>query len=595
MTETTAAETVNRSLSNLALATQQGKNTFYIVAEDNNVNTETGVGNRNFEAYASVDFWASTTAPGAPTGLAVTDASDRSLSKWRLTLTWIEPVTGSEVDVYYIYRSIDNTNFSKIGEVSSTAYTDTDLVQSKLYYYKVYAVDNAKSLSLASSTVSLAPEGKYSDPPVAGGAPSVVTGSSTATLTWTTSRSAYGTVEYGKTTSYGQAASETTTSTSHSIKLTGLSSGTTYHYRVQNLDDSSMVGYSRSAAYSGDYSFTTLSAAEISDVEIKDTGLDFALISWKTRTTSSSEVVYGKTMDYGESVVVSTSTDETEHTVRLEDLEHSNTYHFKIKGTTVDGDDIESQDITFSTVTFPKLTSYVIKTDQSTGGTTIAAAWSTNVKTSSVLEYQRAEIVGDYSIDELEQMSQTELARVPIKIVGDIEEVAKNDLSFDHVIRAGSLKDGSIYVLRIKGRDVYGNELVSDPVRYVTGKDTRAPVISNLSVETQLSGSGIDSKAQILVSWETDEEATSQVIYGHGTGTEYQMSTSEDKSKKTRHIVVIRDLEPNSSYHLKAVSSDSMNNTIYSQDIIAVTPSTSESALDIVLIQLEEIFGFLNF
>jgi len=38
-----------------------------------------------------------------------------------------------------------------------------------------------------------------------------------------------------------------------------------------------------------------------------------------------------------------------------------------------------------------------------------------------------------------------------------------------------------------------------------------------------------------------------------------------------------------------------MGNTSYSEDIIAVTPSKSESALDIVLSQLEDIFGFLKF
>ncbi len=595
MTETTSSETVNRALSNLALATQQGKNTFYLVAEDNNINTETGAGNRNFEAYNSVDFYASTTAPGAPTNLVVTDASDRSNSIWRLTLTWVEPTTSTDLSRYDVYRSTDNSSYTKLGEVSSTAYTDTGLTQSTTYYYKVYSVDSAGSNSLASVIVSLAPEGRYNEPPMAGGAPLVSAGSTTAILTWTTSRPAFGTVEYGKTSNYGSAASETTSSTVHTVKLTGLASGEAYHYRVQNLDDSSLVGYERGEAYSSDYTFTTLNSAEISEIVVKDVGLDFAIISWITRTTSSSEVVYGKTLDYGSKVTVSTAADETEHIVQLEDLEHSTTYHFKIKGVTVDGDDIESQDISFDTVAFPKINAYVVKTDQSTGGTTVAAAWTTNKETTSVISYQRAELV-DNSLDigRLEQMSQAELARLKIKLVGDEEEVASNDLKIEHLLRVGSLDDGSVYVLRLKGRDEKGNEIVGDPIRYVTGKDTRAPVVSNLAVESQMSGSGADSKAQIIVSWETDEEASSQVIYGQGTGSDYPQSTTEDKSKKTRHIVVIRDLDPNTSYHLKVVSKDAMDNPSYSEDIIAVTPTTSESALDIVLTQLEDIFGFLR-
>ena len=188
--------------------------------------------------------------------------------------------------------------------------------------------------------------------------------------------------------------SEASVSDSHSIKVTGLQPGKTYHYRVMNLDDSSLVGYERSEAYSSDYSFTTLSAAEISDVTIDEVTLDSAVVSWKTRTMSSSIVDYGLTTEYGESVTVSTTSDENSHTARLIGLTHSSTYHFRILGKTVDGDNIYSQDYSFQTITFPKVTAYVLKTDQSAGGTIISVAWSSNVPTTSVVEYQAAVISG---------------------------------------------------------------------------------------------------------------------------------------------------------------------------------------------------------
>ncbi|MDD4986418.1 MAG: hypothetical protein PHQ43_11685, partial [Dehalococcoidales bacterium] len=228
MTETTAAEAVNRALTSVSLATQQGKNTFYIVAEDNNINLETGRGNANFEAYESVDFYALTVAPEAPSNLTVSDTSDRDSSKWRLTLAWDVGSTAlATPDHYEVYRSTDNATFSSIGEVSATAYTDTNLTQSTTYYYKVKAVDNAGASSLFTSTVSLAPEGRYTSPPTAGGTPTVTEGSTTATIAWASSRAAFGTVEYGETSSYGASASEASARASHSIKVTGLQPGKT--------------------------------------------------------------------------------------------------------------------------------------------------------------------------------------------------------------------------------------------------------------------------------------------------------------------------------------------------------------------------------
>ena len=72
-----------------------------------------------------------------------------------------------------------------------------------------------------------------------------------ATITWTTDENATSVVEYGATTGYGLIRSDNTLVTSHSVNLTGLSSGTTYHYRVKSVD---AVGIENVSA---DYTFTT--------------------------------------------------------------------------------------------------------------------------------------------------------------------------------------------------------------------------------------------------------------------------------------------------------------------------------------------------
>ena len=190
-------------------------------------------------------------------------------------------------------------------------------------------------------------------------------------------------------------------------------------------------------------------------------------------------------------------------------------------------------------------------------------------------------------------MNQEELAKVPISLKGEAMQVARAELSKTHVMRLEGLEDGAMYVIRLKGRDKYGNEAVSEAVRYVTGADTRPPKISNVSVESQMSGSGEASSAQLIVSWETDEEATTQVVYGQGTGSDYPVDTGNTGLTK-RHTVVIRDLAHTSSYHLKIVSKDKTGNVAESGDLIAVTPALQESALDVVLKNLEDVFGFLR-
>lgn len=59
----------------------------------------------------------------------------------------------------------------------------------------------------------------------------------TATVTWTTNEAATSKVDYGLTSSYGSTTTlDATLVTSHSVGLSGLTGGTTYHYRVRSKD-----------------------------------------------------------------------------------------------------------------------------------------------------------------------------------------------------------------------------------------------------------------------------------------------------------------------------------------------------------------------
>ena len=70
----------------------------------------------------------------------------------------------------------------------------------------------------------------------------VTTTNTGATITWTTAVPATSRVKYGLTTSYGTLSSGNSNyTTAHSVGLTALSAGTTYHYRVLSNDSTGVL------------------------------------------------------------------------------------------------------------------------------------------------------------------------------------------------------------------------------------------------------------------------------------------------------------------------------------------------------------------
>ncbi|HVP05115.1 MAG TPA: fibronectin type III domain-containing protein [Dehalococcoidia bacterium] len=112
-------------------------------------------------------------------------------------------------------------------------------------------------LTLTSNSSSVSPE--IDDVGFGGGTPPVITGptvsnitSSSATVSWSTDLSTDGVVSYGLTSSYGSSATDPAGFlTNHSVTLTGLSSGTVYHYQVTSTTNGG------ASAQSNDATFTT--------------------------------------------------------------------------------------------------------------------------------------------------------------------------------------------------------------------------------------------------------------------------------------------------------------------------------------------------
>jgi hypothetical protein len=182
------------------------------------------------------------------------------------------------------------------------------------------------------------------------------------------------------------------------------------------------------------------------------------------------------------------------------------------------------------------------------------------------------------------------------ELVRDNVDIELVDGEHKMVIR-GLFPDTS-YILTVRGKDLIGNEAVSDTIRVTTASDTRAPQISGLSVESTNSPPSNSvaqpSSSQLIVSWNTDEPATSQVEFGEGSGTEYSQLSQEDQDLSYNHVVIVSGLTPSKVYHLRAISKDGAGNISKSVDTVTITPKATDNAFDLVITNLKEAFGFLG-
>ena len=202
-------------------------------------------------------------APPTPTGLNATAGDSQ------VTLSWD---SSSGATFYYIYRK-SGSQYPFLATTTNTSYTDTGLTNGTTYYYKVSAANDADQESAATDAVSATPSESSSEEESSGGggisvenlgdtvAPSISDieakpGDTYAVITWKTNEPSISWVLYGTSTDYGLEIKTSTTTTFHSLTLSGLLPETTYHYQIKSRDESGNVGFYTNQT------FTTLARGE---------------------------------------------------------------------------------------------------------------------------------------------------------------------------------------------------------------------------------------------------------------------------------------------------------------------------------------------
>ncbi len=554
-----------------AFATQPGVNTFYLVARDE-------AGNINYEAYASVSFSYSGSAPGMVRNLDVSDISIKASSSWKLALAWDEPEdTGAGVSSYKIFRSASAgscsetpTKFSEIGSTAGSSFVDAGLNQQN-YYYCLKACDSANNCSAYSSTVTGYPDGRYTTPATLQSGPSVADVTTRkARISWTTNRTSDSKIAFGTTSEeyYDEEPSNSSQVIDHVINLNNLTPGTTYYYLAKWTDEDGNTGTAE------EKSFTTKPPPTIASVQESDVGLSSAIVNFTVKDAAKVAILYGKTSEYGNSSVINTALSESSYSVKLNELTDGTTYHYKLRLYDEDGQEYDFEDHQFTTLPRPKIANVRIQQVRGTAQSTILVSWQSNTEISSIATF--------YPEDN------------PNEALDEVSVALKTD----HKLLIQGLAPRTPYVLTISGRDKVGNEAFSAAHRFTTAIDSRPPMISDFTVEganvPPVGSTGQQTNTQFIVTWNTDEPSTSQVEFGEGSGAEYPFKTQDDLNLKTNHLVVISGLTPSKVYHLRAISKDRAGNMSYSVDAVTITPKNTENALNLIFTNLQEAFGFLG-
>jgi hypothetical protein len=550
-----------KSLLPGAFATLPGENILYIVSKDE-------AGNINYSNYAQVSFFANTVAPGIPINMEIADVSVKSTSSWRLAISWDEPLSaGSGVANYQIYRSLDGVTFSLHSTTAGASFVDTKLEQIN-YYYQVVACDSTTNCGAPSTVVTLLPTGKFTEAPLLTAAP-VVSGISTrkASVNWSTDRTSDSRIAFGTSpgTYFDEEVANSEQVINHTLSINNLTPGTTYYYVVRWTDEDGNRGESSEA------SFTTEAPPSTEEPTARNVGLTTALIQFTSRNAEKVKIYFGETAAFGGLKEIVTGKSEGTHTVELTDLKDGAKYFYKINTVDSDGAEYEGEVHSFETLPRPEVSDISIVQVEGTAQTTLLIRWIANTEISSIVTYFPT--------------SQPEKA---------LDQVNIALKSGNHRMILYNLEPQRPYTIIIRGQDIVGNEAVSAPQQITTASDTRPPQVVDLNVESEILGEGEEAVAQLVVTFKTDEPATSQIEYAEGTGTTYGQKTQEDATLKSSHLVIISGLQPSKVYHLRAITKDEAGNEGASLDKVVVTPKATENALDLVMTNLDFIFGFLQ-
>jgi chitodextrinase len=279
-------------------------------------------------------------------------------------------------------------------------------------------------------------------------------------------------------------------------------------------------------------------------------------------------VDYGIANIYGQNK--GDTTYATTHSVDITGLTQNTEYHFRVSGKDATNNIYSSGDLTFTPKSPPSITA--VKTNSTTEHEAIIS-FTANVPTDALIVYTNTQNKEDTG-------SQ-----------------GKPDLLTAHEITLKNLTSGATYSYTITAKDYDGNsssfpETGGVAPSFTTGKDENPPKIDQVRTDSALAQ---NNKVQTIISWITDEPATTQLTYQEGRNGEKKDLNFGNGQFTTNHVAVITSFKSGVVYYFQVKSTDQAGNTGSSSDFALLTPKQKENIIQIIINNFTDIFGWAKF
>ncbi len=305
-----------------------------------------------------------------------------------------------------------------------------------------------------------------------------------------------------------------------------------------------------------------------------ETGVDYAILRWKTNKEANSVVSLVEEGEYNAEVTDPYRWSEgqfddntKDHEVVVTGLKSATIYHFQVSSETSLGQKSVSADSVFVTKSvLPEIYNISIAKIEEDAAT---ITFTTNIPCSSLVEYT--------NLDN-----------------GDTRMEGSSAYTTIHNVRLSDLKYDTYYSALIIVESEYGEKTRSAPITFLTIKDEIPPAVSKVKNESTLYP-GADNKVQTIVSWETDELAICQFFYHQGLIAPDKVEELPiEKDYAQKHTQVTTNLLPSTVYKFWVTCYDDVENKARSSDFIILTPSREQSIIDIILKNFEGTFGWVK-
>jgi chitodextrinase len=269
-----------------------------------------------------------------------------NISGTSATISWSTNEKSTSEILFGTTANYSNSNWSRsLGTAHSI--TLKNLQPNTTYHYQITARDFSGNRTV-SADATFTTGAAHADLSITNITVSKI-GKEGVSITWQTNTAATTEVLYGTDTNYGKVYSRDLRTTNHAATLTGLSSGTTYHFQIRARDADGKI------VTSSDNSFV----AEIQDVRspaisrltITELSSNSAVLSFKASEVASAKIYYaeGTSVALPTAQIIESGTLSEDHRITISNLRANTAYFFIIEVKDASGNVSLSSQQTFKT------------------------------------------------------------------------------------------------------------------------------------------------------------------------------------------------------------------------------------------------------